>query len=111
MACEIRYVGPFTTRRQEDHDVPRQHNGVRGVPEAWHLRLGRLNRCEITLIPGERVGFATCHSKHGSVETDPYDIDITARQLHSHSACTTPGIEHGRYPERRDKMRFTMHIL
>src|SRR2546427_13015089 len=25
MACEIRYDRRFTTRRQEDHDIPRQH--------------------------------------------------------------------------------------
>jgi hypothetical protein len=55
--------------------------------------------------------FATGHSQHGSVEVDSYDINATACQLERHSARTTPGVEHGRYSERRDKMRFAVYIL
>jgi hypothetical protein len=56
-------------------------------------------------------GFAACHGQHGSVEIDSYDVNTTACQLDCYSARTTPGVEHGRSPERRDKMRFAVHIL
>src|SRR5215470_15455759 len=111
MACKIGHDRRFTTRRQEDHDIPRQHNGVKQVPVPWHLRPGQLNRREIAFIPGEMRRFATCHSQHGSVEIDSYDVNTTACQLDRHSARTTPGVEYGRYPERCNKLRFAVYIV
>src|SRR5262245_43059737 len=111
MAGEIGHDRRFTTWRQKDHDVPGQHNGVKPVPLPWHLRSGQLNRRKIAFIPGEMGSFAARYGQHGSVEIDAYDVNTAACQLDCYSARTTPGVEHGRYPERRDKMRFAVHIL
>jgi hypothetical protein len=94
MTCEIGYYRCFTARRQEDHDVSRQHDGVKQASAQWRVRHDQIERREIAFIPWEVWGFATRHSKHGSVEVDPNHVDTTASQLNSHSAGATPGVEY-----------------
>ena len=51
MTGELGYHRCFTARRQEDHDVSRQHDGVKQAPTQRRVRHSQIERREVAFIP------------------------------------------------------------